>query len=158
MEHLRLKLRVGEHEFEAEGPPSDVHTQFAAFRGLLPPLPGAPYAAPDPNGRAMNPATRDYSKVMRRDGRFITLLTRRDLVESDILLVLIGEKFLRNHEQVMGGEITGSLRRSGWIVRRVDYTMSKLAARGDVAIIGSGRARRYQLTPQGVEAALTLAG
>ena len=39
MEHLRVRLKIGEHEFEAEGPPADVDAQFTAFRALVCPRP-----------------------------------------------------------------------------------------------------------------------
>lgn len=32
MEITKLKMKIGEHEFEAEGPTEVVQTQFAAFR------------------------------------------------------------------------------------------------------------------------------
>ena len=39
MDAYRLKIRIGEHEFEAEGPQEAVERQFEAFKELITFLP-----------------------------------------------------------------------------------------------------------------------
>jgi hypothetical protein len=46
MDRVRLRMKLGEHEFEVEGPPAVVDAQFAAFRALLNPSMAEP-AVPD---------------------------------------------------------------------------------------------------------------
>ena len=160
MEHLRVRLKLGEHEFEAEGPPADVVAQFAAFRALVWPPPLPPPAAEAPQPVALPPAdlTRaELTRLMRLEGRIVSLITAPASVEGGILLALFGQKLLRNNERVMGGEIIEGIRRSGRLVERVDYHNHKLMRAGDVVAVGSGRAARYGLTKQGEEKAAALA-
>ena len=160
MEHLRVRLKLGEHEFEAEGPPADVDAQFAAFRALVWPPPLPPPAAEAPLPVALPPAdlTRaELTRLMRLEGRIVSLITAPASVEGGILLALYGQKLLRNNERVMGGEIIEGIRRSGRLVERVDYHNHKLMRAGDVVVMGSGRAARYRLTKQGEEKAQALA-
>ena len=163
MEHLRVRLKLGEHQFEAEGPPADVDAQFAAFRALVwpPPLPPPAAEAPaQPLPVASAPAdlTRaDLTRLLRLEGRIVSLITAPASVEGGVLLALLGQKLLRNNERVMGGEIIEGIRRSGRLVERVDYHNHKLVRTGDVVAMGSGRAARYRLTKQGEDKAQALA-
>ena len=39
MDIARIKVKFGEHEFEAEGPPDSVQSQFEAFREMISTMP-----------------------------------------------------------------------------------------------------------------------
>src|SRR5688572_24682869 len=158
-----MRLKLGEHEFEAEGPPADVDAQFTAFRALLraasveSPAPAAPARPPVSEPPPAVPPHADLTRLMRLEGRVVSQITAPASVEGGILLALLGQKRLRNNERVMGGEIIEGIRRSGRLVERVDYQNHKLMRAGDVVAMGSGRAARYRLTKQGEEKAEALA-
>ena len=172
MDVQRLKIKVGEHEFEAEGPPEIVQAQFAAFRDLVVALPAQPSApappAPAPPtgdatpGVAVAPAppsgeTLRLDRITRIDGRNVSLTARGASVEDEMMLVLLGQKMLRNNDSVTGAEILDGLRQTGRTIARADYQMDKLTTAGDVITIGVGRARRYRLTNQGTSRAREIA-
>ena len=155
METQKLKLKIGDHEFEAEGPVTIVQAQFEAFRELVQRLPAraepptqtnaAPVAAP----QAPAGADLDIGRIMSQDGRLVSLTARGASVEDEILLVLLGQKVLRNNDSVTGGEVIDGLRLTGRTVQRVDYYLDKMTTTGDVMTIGVRRARRYRLTNTG---------
>ena len=177
MEHLRVRMKYGEHEFEAEGPIADVHTELAAFTELIRPRcamerprvpddapgvqPGEP-VSPDserfpPPDDPLPPPEPDITRLMRLEGRIVSLTRVPRSVEEGILLALLAQKLLRDNEKVMGGEIIGGIRQSGRPVYRVDYHTHRLIDAGDVVATGRGRAARYRLTVKGTGRAEALA-
>jgi hypothetical protein len=164
METHKLKIKIGDHEFEAEGSAEDVQSQFAAFRDLVMNVqntqsrdmikPDAPAAAP-PVVAATNGLRLD--KIMKHDGRIVSLTARGGSIENEILLVLFGQKRLRENDSVTGSEIISGLEQTAGAVGRIDYKLDKMTTDGDVITIGTRRARRYRLTNQGVTKAETLA-
>jgi len=164
METYRLKMKVGEHEFDATGPSDVVQAQFAAFTALIasvmkivplhtPSVAQTATTEHTPAGGAVSPE----ELIMRQEGRMVSLTRRGGSLEDDLLLVLLGQKSLRNNDTVTGGEITTGLRLSGRVVGRVNYLIDKMTAAGDVITMGTGRARRYRLTNQGLVKAQGLA-
>lgn len=163
MDIYKLKIKIGEHEFEAEGPTEIVQAQFEAFRGLVANMPQRQEAttppAPTP---AVNPIKTNelmLDRIMRLDGRVVSLTARAGSLEDEILLVLLGQKNLRDNEAVTGAEIMDGLKRTGHVVGRIDYKLDKLSAGSSASVItiGMGRARRYRLTNQGFAKAQELA-
>jgi len=162
MDTQKLKLKIGDHEFEAEGPTDVVQAQFAAWRELVMATPAqAPLSTPAATQSAPPGATPDgkpsLDKITKVDGRVVSLTARGTSLEDEILLVLFGQKVLRNNDSVTGAEVLDGLRLTGRTVNRVDYQLDKLTTLGDVITIGTGRARRYRLTNQGFSKAGTLA-
>jgi hypothetical protein len=160
----RLKIKIGQHEFEAEGTSETVQQQFEAFKELVKLAP--PTFLPDSvqssqssteakstqlskadvpsNGKAL-------SKIMRVDDRVVSLTIRpNDLFEA-ILLILFGQKELRQNDSVTGSEILDGLKGTGGFsyVKRVDRYLENLAKDGEVIVIGEHRAKRYRLTNAG---------
>jgi hypothetical protein len=161
MDVQRLKIKVGEHEFEAEGPPDAVQAQFAAFRDLIASLPTtqpASAAPVPPSAQAPGKSGElTLDKIMRQEGRVVSLTARSASLEDELMLLLLGQKSLRNNDSVTGGELIDGLKLTGRTVSRVDYQLDKLTEAGDVITIGTGRARRYRLTNQGFARAQNLA-
>lgn len=177
MEHLRVRMKYGEHEFEAEGPGPDVHTELALFTELIRPpsaterprvpedgpvaLQGEQIAQQDerirPPGDRVTPQEPDITRLMRLEGRIVSFATVPRSVEEGILLALLSQKLLRDNDKVMGGEIIGGIRQSGRPVYRVDYHTHRLIDAGDVVATGRGRAARYRLTAAGHAKAEALA-
>src|SRR5436190_22959859 len=139
MDTNKLKIKIGDNEFEAEGPTEIVQEQFAAFRELVANLPQTRPPLPDPANPG-DPATRTnegkgelmLGKIMKHDGRIVSLTARGASVDDEIMLVLLGQKNLRNNDSVTGGEILDGLRLTGRSLNRVDYQLDKMTTAGDV--------------------------
>jgi hypothetical protein len=162
MDTQKLKIKIGDHEFEAEGPAEVVQAQFAAWRDLIATLGHKP-APPPPTPPTPEPAAQGNSigldRITKVEGRVVSLTARAANIEEEILLVLVGQKILRNNESVTGAEIMDGLKRTGHVVRRIDYKLDKMSegAAASVITIGTGRERRYRLTNSGFAKAQALA-
>jgi len=164
MEPYRLKIKIGQHEFEAEGAAEVVQKQFQAFQELIVSLPEAKYPTTTDtlaeSSREAAMATRnlnlginvpDFSKIMKVDDRIISLTVRPQSLEDAVLLILLGQKELRTSELSTGGEIMqGLVATGGFSVTRIDKTLAKLGRMGDVIVIGEHRSKKYRLTNAGL--------
>jgi len=160
----RLKIKVGQHEFEAEGPAEIVQDQFAAFKDLVaaapathlmnPQFPGV--QEPLPQGFAgSKPDTPSIDtalpRIMKTEGRTISLTVRPSSAEDAVLLLLYGQKVMRENDAVTGAEVMDGITATGGLaVLRVDRLLEKLARLGDVIVIGEHRAKRYRLINAGI--------
>ena len=156
METCKLKIKIGEHEFEAEGPTEIVQAQFDAFRDMVVAIPKQTPASP-PDDQPPDTSELMLSKIMVQNGRVVSLTARGDSLEDEIKLVLLGQKNLRDNDNVTGSEIMDGLRITGRKVVRIDYQLDKMTMAGDVITIGTNRARRYRMTSQGFAKAQELA-
>jgi hypothetical protein len=146
----RLRIKVGPNEFEGEGTLEAIREQFKLFVQLI----GHELKAKSLASQLPSAATVDnpLQKVMRTHGNavFSTMPTR---AEDLVLLMLYGQKMLRNNTKVSGREIMRGLRLSGMPMKRADRILSKHAGNGAVEFSGSGRKRRYVIKPAGIERA-----
>ncbi|HTL00713.1 MAG TPA: hypothetical protein VL243_00725 [Vicinamibacterales bacterium] len=164
MDTYKLKMKIGEHEFEAEGPIDVVQTQFGAFRELIENLPKSKQPAAQGVSTTITVPTGSLEaqgqpltlkgelmldKIMRHEGRIVSLTARGASLEDEILLLMLGQRKLRTNDSVSGSELLDGLRLTGRTVNRIDYQLDKMSESGDVITIGSNRARRYRLTNQG---------
>ncbi len=165
METTRIKIRLGDAEFEAEGPTETVQSQFEAFKEMVA---SAPRQVQYEQGRAQpqSQASKDsfpsiphvpLEQIMHVSGRVVSLTALPASVEDSALLVMLGHKDLRNNVAVTGQEIGDGLAQSGRPVPRVDRIMEK--AISDALVLKSGvkRSTRYRLTNQGLVKALNIA-
>ena len=155
MSDLKLKIKFGEHEFEAEGPADTVQAQFMAFKQLVSPQPDGEksFAAPDAVvDRSERPP---FHKMVLLKGRIVSL-TVPAKPEDAVLLVLLAQKQFRKNDRVSGGEIMDGLRESGVRIPRADYILTRHARDGNVVVSGDGRMRRYRLTDAGADRALQI--
>jgi len=159
METQKLKMKIGDHEFEAEGPVDTVQGQFLAWKELIAGTPTKRVEpSPDkPEGGTSQPPKLEFEKVMKVEGRVVSLTARAESLKETALLILLGQKELRGNQEVTGSEIMDGLRQSGYAIQRADIVMDKLSADGDVITIGVHRGRRYRLSNSGLSLALTLA-
>jgi hypothetical protein len=165
MDNYKLKIKIGTHEFEAEGPAGVVQSQFEAFKELV---------ASQQLGNATNKLSEnahpalDYSvnvseqafsldKITRIDERIVSLTARPETIEDAALVILLGQRTFRSNDSVTGSEVINGLRQSGLAVSRVDWRLEKLASQGLIIKIGSNRASRYRLTNQGMNKAQAVA-
>jgi hypothetical protein len=147
MSELRIKMKIAEYEFEAEGSNDIVRLELASFKKFLPARPHS--ASPQETAASTSPETGLF-EILRMNGRVISLKSRPESVDDAVLTILAGQKILRRNERVTGGEIMDGLRASGQAVGRIDYLLTRLVADGVVATKGTGRKRRYSLTAAGV--------
>ncbi|MBZ5505676.1 MAG: hypothetical protein LAO78_09320 [Acidobacteriia bacterium] len=165
MENYRLKIKVGDHEFEAEGPSDVVKEQFEAFKEMIANVPPSGIAnKPLATAQAQmdNSVSADTNilaldKITRTEGRYVSLTARPGSIEDALLLTLLGQRTYRGNDTVTGSELMDGLRQSGMNVGRVDWRLEKMATEGLIIKIGSGRASRYRLTNQGMSRAQEIA-
>ena len=169
----RLKIKIESNEFEAEGPADVVKEQFEAFKELVSAVSekstnGTPAATPSsdelkPRGAlladaVLESAPKPLNKIMRVDGRNVSLTARPAGIGEAVLLLLLGQRELRENESVSGAEIVDGIRRTGGFPSdRVDRLLENLARDGQVIVIGERRAKRYRLTNAGYASASGLA-
>lgn len=162
--HHRIKIKIGQHEFEAEGPSDVVSEQFKIFNELVASFPSTPAAQPQNDTHKLDePATIQpgrpdlpsidaaLGKIMKLDNRIVSLTVRAETVEDAVLLLLYGQKMMRESDSVTGGEVLDGLKATGGTsVSRVDRVLEKMGRDGDVIVIGERRGKRYRLTNAGL--------
>jgi hypothetical protein len=161
METQKLKMKIGCHEFEAEGPIEIVQSQFAAFKELIS---GLPLNNPvqtlseviNENPTSDTSSRIPIEKIMKADGRVVSLTARCESIDEAVLLILFGQKELRSNQEATGAEIMDGLTQSGYRITRVDNLMNKLTSEGSVITLGVHRGRRYRLTNLGLTKALDI--
>jgi hypothetical protein len=163
-DNYKLKIKIGSHEFEAEGPADVVQKQFHAFQELIASIPEQrfiPSSADSaeeeryPNFVIRNtntePSVQDFSKIMKVEDRIVSLTVRPESLDDAVMLILLGQKELRTNELSTGGEIMQGLTATGGFpISRIDKTLAKLGRAGDVIVIGEHRAKKYRLTNAGL--------
>jgi hypothetical protein len=170
MSESSLRVKFGEHEFEAEGPAESVERQFLAFRLLIHPPPEVPVPAPEPmipaeppaEARApeppppppaeKKPAEPVLERIMKVDGPIVWLTVSTNLQDA-ILAILLGHRQLRRFQVVSGGQMIKGLRFSGFHIPRADVVLRKSVRQGTVVAMGRYRTLRYQLSLIGFERA-----
>lgn len=148
----RLKIKIGNHEFEAEGPTETVQAQFSVFKELIaqaPELNGLESVEQQPPPVPKNNSQLRLDSIMKTEGRVVSLTARATLLEDAILLIILGQKTFRSIDGVTGSEIVDGLKVSGQPPDRIDRVITKLSDDGHVIITGVRRAKRYRLTNQG---------
>ena len=162
----KIKLKIGEHEFEAEGPTDVVQAQLEIFRAILDGFPeanlsfgrlGATVEESKRSGLPSEAAHVPVGEIMSADGRVVSLTALPQTVEESVLLLMLGQRDLRNNNTVTGQEIGDGLNQSGKPAARVDRVMEKHMRDALVLKVGLGRATRYRLTNQGLNKALIIA-
>lgn len=170
--NFRLKIKVGPYEFDAEGPHDVVQAQFEAFQELIKasPTPISVTVPTEPNGGSTTtepPTTlRDadqvvesnLNRIMKVEGRVVSLTARPQAVEDSALLLIYGQRMLRNNEAPTGSEIIDGAIATGRLdLGRTDRLFEKLARQGEVIMIGERRGKRYRLTNSGMAKARQIA-
>jgi len=154
MSDYRLRVRIGEHEFEADGPVDAVKAQFEAFKELIADL-GSRKTTTTTDTPAQS-LTSQYAsaalnpdRIFRVEGRVISATVPPNSETDAVLLILYGQKHYRNNENPTGSEIMDGMVQSGYRTTRIDRILSSLFDEGSVIITGAHRGKRYRLTNQG---------
>ena len=162
MDMAKVRMKIGEHEFEAEGTPEGVQSQFEAFRLILSTLDTKPKTVQveTPGDDEENKGDSSHvrlDRIMKAQGRVVSLTALPAAIEDAALLILLGNREMRDNEAATGGEIGDGLAQSGRPVDRVDRIVSKLIADAFVLKSGIKRSSRYRLSNLGHQKALAVA-
>ena len=158
MDTHRIKIKIGEHEFEAEGPTDVVQSQFEAFKQLIASTPRQSNVSIERQGN-QGKTTKDagssevpspLGKIMKVEGRVVSLTVKPQSDGIAALLVLLGHKVFRGNDTVTASELRDGLEHSGYRFSRVDRFMQPLCNEGTVIQIGTRKATRYRLTNPGI--------
>ena len=182
MEEHKIKVRIGNAEFEATGTEASVQRQFEIFMGKIPEARGSGSVPPpkgisgEPSGsgvpeggdgqeRADEPPTpvdRDIlSRAFVQDSKGIVSLKAlppdgQDKAGDALLLILYGFLKVKNQTEVFVTQMATSARQSGVTVDRIDRTISGKSSYFLKA--GSRRGGKYQLNNQGIQYAESMLG
>ena len=162
METAKIRMKIGDYEFEAEGSAESVQAQLETFKSLLSSRDVMPKRQ-EQEDTTSNPinigdiAHVPLERIMRVQGRVVSLTVIPSLESDAALLILLGNKEMRNNESVTGAEIGDGMAQSGRPVGRVDRVMDKLISEAFVLKSGFRRAVRYRLSNSGHQKALASA-
>lgn len=165
METSRIKTKIGDNEFEMEGPSEIVTAQFKSFLEQIASVPAKSTQdsakqqdIPKQNQQDTGEKIKaPIEKILHVSGRVVSLTALPQSNDDAALLIMLGQKDLRGNEAVTGQEIGDGLAQSGRPVPRVDRVMESALADAMVLKSGMRRSTRYRLTNQGLVKAQNLA-
>jgi len=175
MENTRLKVKIGVHEFDAEGPAEQIASQFQTWKDLIAGLPAAAPtpAVADPLGRRTitlpvdaveEVKTRDYGRTAPwdifgtdPDRDLMTLKVHPPAGETRdadaIILVMYGYRKAGNEGnglvEVPVTKLKESLDVSGIRIARIDRAAAAYLKAGYLLKAGRGKGGVYRLTNTG---------
>jgi len=161
-----LKMKIGPHEFEATGSPESVRDKFQAFREMVETLTRSTVkdVMTEVVTKARELADETFTtesqlvKIMRVNGREVSLTARPQNLSDATLLLIFGQKALRQNDAVTGAEIISGLNTTGgYSFSRIDGMLEKLARDGDLLTFGERRGKKYRLTNTGLAKARAIA-
>jgi hypothetical protein len=159
MDNCRLRVRIGDVEFEAEGSREAVEAQFQAIRPYFPAVSAVPdlssqdlaQITPHQTRPAPHSALEDeFRGILKISDRVVSVNAAPLDAGDAALLVLYGQRLARKNEAVTGNEFVRGLTSTGVVIGRSDRLFESLARRGDIMISGRHRAKRYRLTNAGL--------
>ncbi|QOJ36616.1 MAG: hypothetical protein HRU82_17415 [Nitrospira sp.] len=166
MDGYKLRVKIGDHEFEAEGPADVVKEQFELWKSLVtsapppqtpridtpPPIQLEPRSPGGQAGQAFTPEQLLHiiSIDDKRDLVTLRILPKgEDRHREAILIVLYGYLKSRNIDEVVVTKLKSSLEASGSAPDRVDRAADPLLKDQLVVKGGSGKGGKYRLTMKG---------
>lgn len=166
METNRIKIKIGDAEFEAEGPSEIINAQFEAFMKAVSGRPNGSPVTPVTQAQhsaaaamvlaqaqaATQSLTQDMLDRVFRQNEHLSLaaLPHGENADSDAMLaILYGYLKLKNENTVTGTSLMKSAKISGVTIGRVDRIMG-LHMPDYVLAAGVKKARRYQLNNRGI--------
>jgi len=165
VENTKIRVKIGNNEFEAEGPTELVKEQFEAFKSIisLPQVKTNSELGLDLSKSIINQLDADgipilrLEKIMNVLGRIVSLTALPASTEDAALLIVLGHADLKNSSSATAQEIGDGLAQSGRPVPRVDRVMESALQKALVLKTGVKRSTRYRLTNQGLAYARKLA-
>jgi hypothetical protein len=164
MAELKIKVRIGPNEFEAEGPQEIVEKHFETFTSLVsqsrqPAAKTNPVTGASDTVFQVPDSTAPLARVFHQEGRFVSLIGRPSGENRELdaaLLILLGHKELRNADAVSADELLYGLKQTGYSVDRSDRLMGHGESQGLVTRNGIRRGTKYRLTIPGIARATTV--
>lgn len=153
----RIHIKLGDYEFEAEGPTDVVNKQFEAFQdmvkhlGSVPKSPDAPKTDQDNESEQLID-NKAYSRIFHESGDLLSLTAtpETDNSNADALLLLIyGYYRLKNESKITGVTLMKAAKQSGVSINRVDRYMD--IKKEFILTGGAKRGKRYSLNNKGVQ-------
>jgi hypothetical protein len=171
MDTYKLQLRIGPHEFCAEGPVNDVRQDFDMWKRMIQDFPNQTTVSPVDMPQTQNTPTwvqdglpirseveRLYLADEKRGIVSLRILPRSEERNAEaLLLVLLGYRVMLGAEEVAVTSLRPALKQSGCSVDRVDSIAEKNVRRGILNKGGRGKGGKYSLTNSGIERARGIA-
>jgi len=158
----RLRVKIGVHEFEAEGAPDWLVTQLDTWKELVSAAPASVVKQDAGGSRATGvglsgadqPDATELNRIYAVDqGRKVVSLkvhpTGNQRDADAVLLLLFGFAQLLNATDVLAGTIKESMALSGLRVQRIDRVIAPHQTSGYVLKGGIGKGGKYRLTNTG---------
>ncbi len=157
METHRIKMKIGVHEFDAEGPKELVTTQFEAFMAAVSSMPAGTPAQVNQLGTPITPVTPGEASQAILDRVFskgdpvsLTALPSGDNAAANALLILLyGFLKISGDQTVTGTMLNKAAKKSGVNIDRLDRAISVYQPEFVLAA-GAKKGRRYSLNNRGI--------
>jgi len=170
MDNQKLRLKVGPHEFDAEGPPETVSAQFEAWKQLITAFPAGRELTPPKPSKLSNMVEEVQTKDGRRatwdifdvedERKLVTLSVHPTGEKRDadaVLLWLFGFRQAFQLNEVPVTRLIQALEISGLRPARIDRALGPHLREGLVLKGGHGKGGKYRLTNTGLARAEELA-
>lgn len=156
MSESKIKVKIGEHEFEAEGPVDVVNAQFEIFKELI--KHPTDYKNKTESRLVVDsPITSNLDRIFSLSNERVVFLSDTSKSANDaILLIIYGQKQCRNNEAATGGEIKAGLIATGYNGQEISRRLRELRHENLIAAQGTHRAKRYKLTNSGMSKVKTM--
>ena len=153
----RIHIKLGDYEFEAEGPTDIINKQFEAFQELVKNLGNAAknFTSDKPDPEVSIDETIDnteLSRIFHESGDLLSLTATPETDDSkaDALLLLIyGYNKLMNELKITGVTLMKAARQSGISINRVSQYMD--TKKEFILTGGTKRGKRYSLNNKGIQ-------
>ena len=154
----KLRVKIGDAEFEAEGSEESVKQDYAEFLGKLEELKKKPSTVNNAQNKIHLPidlGEADPERVSRvfkveDDMVSLTFLPRTENAQADALMLLLyGYLLLKEQQMVLGTQLTRAANQSGLGMDRVDRSLGQYEAENLVLKGGAKKGTRYGLNNQG---------
>jgi hypothetical protein len=154
--NVRLRIKTGGHEFEAESPIEAIQSHVTTFLRIIG-REEKPAEEPALSPASNLPSSADLEEFLRIENNIVSMSTTSGALDRYILVLLLGQEQLRGNAAVAGTEIMAGLRGSWYTINRADHILKRFASTGDIVATGKRRRRRYRLTTDGAGKALKIA-
>lgn len=166
METSKLRVKVGPHEFEAEGTPESVSSQFEIWKSLINSAAAGSSAkdtvSSNPAPKEERDAKQDGAGVSDQLARLFAHDEKRGLITllvpprgegrfaDGLLQVVYGYRQLLGEDETLVTWLKASLEASGTAPDRIDRVAQPLVDAGLLLKRGVGKGGKYRLTTKGV--------
>jgi hypothetical protein len=152
VDNIKLRIRLGDREIEAEGPQDVVEQQIERWKQIFGQNtePAPQKTIETPLDIYNNDSTQGNITLRRRS----TQGSQVEQLSRGLVLLLYGYKTLQATPEVLSPRLARDLRLSGFTdLTRLSRAFARLNTEGLAVQIGKGKGTRYRLTEPGTQAA-----